>query len=288
MQYLHYVRSEAKSDDADAVLVTVLVMFPLMFLLIGFSLDFSKNVVIRSDLEEIALESVNAAIRAQDGVGNIICKGGTGWLDRNSAIGFVNSGSNDETSAKIAIKSYLMKTGRAESSDFAGANDDDLKDTLYNGKTDEESSVALRADSQQVSTFRSIVRDMSGPVKDDETPATAFRIRVTCGNADKRKNKLSNGEQADINGGNAAFRGVTNSKSDMITMDVKDWTGNFILGNPLAQQRHTNDEVEKNGVNLDSEIGFSTSSVNVQRFNITRSAITTWSQSALNEGKDSK
>lgn len=287
--YFKYVKEECCSDTADTIMVTVVMLWPLMFLLIGFSLDFSKNIVIRADLEGIALESVNAAIRAQDGRGNIMCKN-TVWLNREAAIGMVNSTIKDAASTKLAIKSYLMKTGRAVSADFAGAADEDMRDSVYNGHTSEETMVASRADSQQVKTYRLIAKNFMGDsVNDDETPQTAFRIKVTCGNASNRQNKLSTGEQAGINGGNAQFRGVSNSRSDMITLDVKDWSGNFILSNPLAQTSGIENEVYSKGVNMDDEIGISNSSVNIQRYNINKTAISTWSQSAFNEnGGDKK
>lgn len=277
--YLRYAHSQLTSDDADSVIVTVVCCFPFLILMIGWSLDFSKNVVVRSDLEEIALESVQAGIRAQDGVGNIECTN-TGWLTRSGALNAVKSGDEVGTSTRLALKTYLMKTGRADSRDFASASSSDMSGNIYKDSARSDAELASNADSIQVATYRQLALASGTDLKtaDTDTGYTAFRIRITCSKAEDRKTSLSNGETVS-SGSDSDHRGVSGSQSDQINIQVKDWCGNFFLGNPITNQHYMEDAT----INYDSDLNITTSTRNVQRFEISKSAISTWSQSSLNK-----
>jgi len=70
---LNLIRAQSASDDADAVLITVVLALPLLITLLGWSVDFSKNFTVRSDLDSIAQEATTTSIKYQDGVGNVDC-----------------------------------------------------------------------------------------------------------------------------------------------------------------------------------------------------------------------
>lgn len=281
--YWEYAHSQLASDDADSVIVTVVCCFPFLILMMGWSLDFAKNVVVRSDLEEIALESVQSAIRAQDGVGGIECTN-TDWLTRDGAVNAVKSGGRGSSkvgaSTKLALKTYLMKTGRADSTDFVSASSDEMKGNVYNDKDTAKANLASNADYAQVATYRQLALADGEDLKtaDADTGYTAFRIKITCGKAADRKSTLSDGEKVSF-AGDYSSRGVAGKLPDQITIQVKDWCGNFFLGNPITNQHYAEDTT----INFDPDIGISTSTRNVQRFEISKSAISAWSQSTFNK-----
>lgn len=284
--YLKYANSQLTSDEADSVIAVVCCCFPFFILMIGWSLDFSKNVVVRSDLEEIALESVQAGIRAQDGIGNIECTN-TGWLTRNGAVNAVKTGQDGSSkvglSTQLALKTYLIKTARADANDFISTSKSDMKDSIYNEDTytdgNLDNDVASNADSIQVATYRQLALAKGVNVKtaDSDYGYTAFKIKITCSKASDRQNSLSNGETV-TTGSDAGNRGVSGSQSDQINIEVKDWCGNFFLGNPITNQHYTEDTT----INYDTDLNITTSTRNVQRFEIKKSAIAAWSQSTLN------
>lgn len=113
-----FLRS-ATSDEADAVLMSVVLAMPLILTFLGWSVDFSKNVMIRGDLDDIAQESVTTAIKYQDGVGNVNCVN-TAWLTHNQAVAFVNRNADGDGAASAqAIATYMTKTGRADRRSFS-------------------------------------------------------------------------------------------------------------------------------------------------------------------------
>ena len=89
-RFKNWMHARATDDEADTVLVTVVLMFPLLIMLMGWSVDFSKNVMIRGDYEDIAQVAAQTAIRYQDGVGNVDCVN-TGWLNWRDAVNCVNA-----------------------------------------------------------------------------------------------------------------------------------------------------------------------------------------------------
>ena len=295
--YAGFVNDEMHSDDADTVLVTVVMLWPLIMLLMGWSVDFAKNIVIRSDLDEIALEAVQAGIRNQDGLGNIDCTN-TGWLTKDGAISLIKK-SEDTSGAttkhiggatKQALKTYLVKTGRAAKNDFIDSATKDMRGNLYNSSDDSINEDAAGYDSQEVFAYRSFAADT-----DSDTGATAFRIKIICGNKNHRITTSSNYgvDSFDIFHSMNSFRGVDNATYDSMTIEVKDWTANFFLGNPLTNARYKEDAILHPDVNRDTgvsgllsggaNINYRTDETEVQRFEVTQTAISSWSQSTLNK-----
>lgn len=258
MSMTSWVKSQAQNDEADSVLVSVVLIFPFIILMLGWSVDFSKNVVVRSDYDEIALEAAQAAIRNQDGVGNVDCAGDTGrngtdWLTYSQAKSRLVEGTtayqNTGPAVRQALRSYLQKTGRA------------VPGNLY---TDDAN--ADDYDAQQVKTYRAFVNGG----KDADSGSLAFLIKVSCGTAADRSGAGASRGQVKSSGEAA--------KIDMVTVSVKDWTGNFFLANPLFSNYNnrkadseTSDVIHNTGAPL-----------NVQRYNIEQRAISSWSESALN------
>lgn len=292
--YAGFVNDEMHSDDADTVLVTVVMLWPLIMLLMGWSVDFAKNIVVRSDLDEIALEAVQAGIRNQDGLGNIDCVN-TDWLTKDSAISFIKAGTRKGGATKQALKTYLVKTGRATESDFLGYSSryaaHDMIGSLYNSSDDSVNEDAASNDSQEVFAYRSFMNNGNGADADSDEGATAFRIKITCGN---EYDRLSTSKRSSHP--YSSDRGVQNAKYDSMTIEVKDWTANFFLGNPLTNAKYKEDTILHPDVNKDTgewggllsggdgaNINYRTDETEVQRFEVTQTAISSWSQSTLNK-----
>ena len=306
--YSGFVNDEMHSDDADSVIVTVVMLWPLIMLLMGWSVDFAKNIVIRSDLDEIALEAVQAGIRNQDGLGNIDCTD-TGWLTKEGAISQIKK-SEDTSSAttkhiggatREALKTYLVKTGRAAKNDFIDSATKDMRGNLYNASDDSVNEDAAGNDSQEVLAYRSFLNNGHGAYADSDEGATAFRIKITCNNASKRLSTSRRDSKVSMMGHwlihyshtYASDRGVENAKYDSMTIEVKDWTANFFLGNPLTNAKYKEDAMLHPYVNKDTgaagllsggaNINYRTDETEVQRFEVTQTAISSWSQSSLNK-----
>lgn len=285
--YAGFVSDEMHSDDADSVIVTVVMLWPLIMLLMGWSVDFAKNIVIRSDLDEIALEAVQAGIRNQDGLGNIDCTD-TGWLTKEGAIGMIKSSTHSGGATKQALKTYLVKTGRAAKNDFIDSATKDMRGNLYNSSDDSVNEDAAGNDSQEVLAYRSFLNNGHGADADSAEGATAFRIKITCNNASKRLPTSRHDSHP-----YASDRGVENAMYDSMTIEVKDWTANFFLGNPLTNAKYKEDAMLHPYVNKDTgvagllsggaNINYRTDETEVQRFEVTQTAISSWSQSSLNK-----
>lgn len=293
--YSGFVSDEMHSDDADSVIVTVVMLWPLIMLLMGWSVDFAKNIVIRSDLDEIALEAVQAGIRNQDGLGNIDCTD-TDWLTKEGAISQIKK-SEDTSGAttkhiggatRQALKTYLVKTGRAAKNDFIDSATKDMRGNLYNSSDDSINEDAAGYDSQEVLAYRSFLNNGNGAYADSADGATAFRIRITCNNASKRSSTSRRDSHP-----YASDRGVENARYDSMTIEVKDWTANFFLGNPLTNAKYKEDVILHPDTNKDTgsagllsggaNINYRTDETEVQRFEVTQTAISSWSQSSLNK-----
>lgn len=297
--YAGFVNDEMHSDDADTVIVTVVMLWPLIMLLMGWSVDFAKNIVIRSDLDEIALEAVQAGIRNQDGLGNIDCTN-TGWLTKDGAISMIKNSEDTSGAAttkhiggatRQALKTYLVKTGRATKNDFIDSATKDMRGNLYNSSDDSINEDAAGYDSQEVFAYRSFAAE-----PDSATGATAFRIKITCSNKNHRITTSSNDgvDSFGIYSPRNSFRGVENATYDSMTIEVKDWTSNFFLGNPLTNAKYKEDAILHPDVNRDTgvsgllsggddgNINYRTDETEVQRFEVTQTAISSWSQSTLN------
>ena len=289
--YAGFVSDEMHSDDADSVIVTVVMLWPLIMLLMGWSVDFAKNIVIRSDLDEIALEAVQAGIRNQDGLGNIDCTN-TGWLTKEGAIGMIKAGTHSGGATKQVLKTYLVKTGRATENDFLGYSSifaaRDMTGSLYNASDDSVNEDAAGNDSQEVLAYRSFLNNGNGAYADSAEGATAFRIKITCHNEYDRLPTSRRDSHP-----YASDRGVQNAKYDSMTIEVKDWTSNFFLGNPLTNAKYKEDAILHPDINKDTgvdgmlsdgaNINYRTDETEVQRFEVTQTAISSWSQSSLNK-----
>lgn len=246
----NWMHARATDDEADTVLITVVLMFPLLIMLMGWSVDFSKNVMIRGDYEDIAQAAAQTAIRYQDGVGNVDCVN-TGWLNWREAVNFVNAnvGGGGAGSAQ-AVATYMMKTGRADSRTFS-----DAASSKYVYEAD--------SDYRTVSTFRSFAQTMSASSRyastygdsTDDTDANYFAIKITCSNTDS-------------SGGNSRGAG----DYDRVGVDVKDWTSNMFLTLPTDNSGSL--DTGPLGVNMTP----------VQKFNISKQAISSYSSSSLNIG----
>lgn len=269
--YMSFFQQQASSDEADSVVVSVVCVFPFIMLMMGWSVDFSKNVVIRSDLDEIALESVQAAIRAQDGIGGVECTN-TDWLNYNEAVNAVKAGRNYGSATKLALKTYLMKTGRATDADFSGAAENDLKGGIYNGAGSRTNvnKVAADNDSKEVATYRFAGNDTDyGP--------RAFRIKITCSNAADRANVRQDAASEEL----ANQIGTRKDRVDTVSISVKDWTSNIFLSMPMFNDSR---DMDSDGINMNDVIQSDDDNTQVQRFNIEKSAISTWSSTSLNAG----
>lgn len=239
MTFLRRIRSEA----ADSMTVFLITAIPFLLLFVGFTIDFTKNANVRSEYMDIAQEAAQASIREQDGNGSLLC-GQDRTAEANSSVTstphytiygvdnarkFVNdpnsqqgiSGSkprpNNAQAVKLAVKSYLEKTGRSSGSSSVYGNE-----------------VASANDAHFVANMRSVVADADQRNKLDNNDAmlrnaatldpskATFSIEVWCtkgvGDAaqqDKDKNKHTVG---------------SGQKFNTINMRIRDWSGNFIMG----------------------------------------------------------
>lgn len=239
MTFLHRIRSEA----ADSMTVFLITAIPFLLLFVGFTIDFTKNANVRSEYMDIAQEAAQASIREQDGNGSLLC-GQDKVSEANPSVTstphytiygvdnarkFINdpnsqqglSGSkpkpNNAQAVKLAVKSYLEKTGRESGSTSVYKN-----------------GIASANDSHFVANMRSVIanKDQMNKLDNNDTmlrdsatldPSKAtFSIEVWCtkgvGDADqqnKDKNKSTVG---------------SGQKFNTINMQIRDWSGNFIMG----------------------------------------------------------
>lgn len=247
---IDWVHSRATDDEADTVLVTVVMMFPLLILLMGWSVDFSKNAMIRGDYEDIAQSAVQTAIRYQDGVGNVNCVN-TSWLDWPQAVAFVNANvGGDGAGSAQAVATYMMKTGRADAHTFSSSA---------------SAKYVYDADSDYVtvSSFRSFAQTMKASSRyasthgdsTNSTDGNYFAIKVTCSNTDS---------SGGYNRGAGDY--------DRVALQIRDWTSNMFMTLPT----------DNNGNVTTGRLGVNTTPV--QKFNISKQAISSYSASSLNVG----
>lgn len=234
---------KVRSEAADSMTVFLLTAVPFLLLFVGFTIDFTKNANVRSEYMDIAQEAAQASIREQDGNGSLLC-GQSRVAEANTSVmstpkytiygvdnarRFVNdpnaqqglSGSKpnprNAQALQLAVKSYLEKTGRST-----------------NGTSVYGNKIASANDAHFVANMRSVVANEDERNKLDNNddllkststldPAKAtFSIEVWCtkgvGDAsqqDKDKNKQT------VGAGN---------KFNTINMQIRDWSGNFIMG----------------------------------------------------------
>ena len=266
MTVLRRIRSEA----ADSMTVFLITAIPFLLLFVGFTIDFTKNANVRSEYMDIAQEAAQASIREQDGNGSLLC-GQDRVAEANSSVTstphytiygvdnarkFVNdpnsqqgiSGSkprpNNAQAVKLAVKSYLEKTGRSSGSSSVYGNE-----------------VASANDAHFVANMRSVVADADQRNKLDNNDAmlrnsatldpskATFSIEVWCtkGLGDAARQDKDKIEELTVGSG---------QKFNTINMRIRDWSGNFIMG-----------MFNKNWA--------------TQSYTLTPRAVASWSQSAL-------
>ena len=240
MTFLRRIRSEA----ADSMTVFLITAIPFLLLFVGFTIDFTKNANVRSEYMDIAQEAAQASIREQDGNGSLLC-GQDRTAEANSSVTstphytiygvdnarrFVNdpnsqqgiSGSkprpNNAQAVKLAVKSYLEKTGRSSGSSSVYGNE-----------------VASANDAHFVANMRSVVADADQRNKLDNNDAmlrnsatldpskATFSIEVWCtkGVGDAARQDKDPIEELTVGSG---------QKFNTINMRIRDWSGNFIMG----------------------------------------------------------
>ena len=266
MTFLRRIRSEA----ADSMTVFLITAIPFLLLFVGFTIDFTKNANVRSEYMDIAQEAAQASIREQDGNGSLLC-GQDRTAEANPSVTstphytiygvdnarkFVNdpnsqqgiSGSkprpNNAQAVKLAVKSYLEKTGRSSGSSSVYGNE-----------------VASANDAHFVANMRSVVADADQRNKLDNNDAmlrnsatldpskATFSIEVWCtkGLGDAARQDKDPIEELTVGSG---------QKFNTINMRIRDWSGNFIMG-----------MFNKNWA--------------TQSYTLTPRAVASWSQSAL-------
>ena len=172
--FLRRLRSEA----GDTVTMFILTAMPFILFTAGWAIDYLKNVAIESDLNDIAQESVTAAIREQQGNGSLQCGQNSDYENINestntivarglNAIQAMANGDFSQTtgtwdkfdddraeSLKILASTYLQKSGRSSSTVHSVYNND--KDATIDGEASHE---AAANDARFVYTMRSFVGD---------------------------------------------------------------------------------------------------------------------------------
>jgi hypothetical protein len=68
-RFLRRLRTEA----GDSVAMFIITSLPLLLFITGWSIDYTKNTAVQSDLSNIAQESASAAVRSQQGDGSLQC-----------------------------------------------------------------------------------------------------------------------------------------------------------------------------------------------------------------------
>lgn len=236
------VRANWRSEVADAVTVFLLTASGALLLSVGATVDMAKNATVRGDLNDIAQEAVQAAVRVQDGKGNLKgtkCQNGqkvvlNGITAANTWLSSSNA-TNDPAIALVA-KSYLEKTGRGS---YISSS------SVYNGTDSMGNSGTYTAqnDANFVTRMRQYgyAGSNSGELDDDE-----LKLTIWCSSGLTSENGSS-----DVSTGS--------DKTNVINLEVNDWSSNFMIGmfsNAWAE-------------------------FDYQTYTITQHAITSWSKSAV-------
>lgn len=239
----NHVRLNLRSEVADAVTVFLLTASGVLLLAVGVTVDMSKNATIRGDLNDIAQESVQAAVRVQDGKGNLKgtkCQSGqkVNLKGIDAARTWLNSTSAQQDPAiALVVKSYLEKTGRGS---YIGTS------SVYNGKDSmgNDGKYTAQNDANFVTRMRQYGYDGSNA---GELDNSELELTVWCTSGLTSENGSS-----DVSTGSG--------KTNVINIDATDWSSNFLMGmfsNAWANLNH-------------------------QTYHINQHAITSWSKSAVN------
>ena len=107
------LRRTLRSESGDSVTVMLITGMVFILVCLGISVDMSKNAAARQDYTSIAQESTQAAIRLQDGSGNIECGDtSTTTLRGLAQMKSYVSDFSQPASKRLAVQTYLQKTGR--------------------------------------------------------------------------------------------------------------------------------------------------------------------------------
>ena len=285
-----------RKEAADSATFVIITAMPFILLFTGWAIDFTKNAAVLSEYRAIAQESTQAAIRAQDGSGSLLC--GQSLTDENDphtpdtahykVSGQTNiarwiSGDWTVVSGKkagfradranavlLAVQSYVEKTGRNYQSDagdvytnvsggVSSAGHGVHNDSGMTGET--ESGVAAGNDAKFVDAMRTVAGDktVQDALDNNDTSTYAAGLDGT-NNTDNFAIEVwcSKGVDNDDKT-NAGQQGTVGSaqRFNTINLVVHDWSGNFVMG--MFDRNWT-----------------------IQRYNIQARAIASWSKTAVN------
>lgn len=190
------LRRALRSESGDSVTVMLITGMVFILVCLGISVDMSKNAAARQDYTSIAQESTQAAIRLQDGSGNIECGDtSTTTLRGLSQMKSYVSDFSQPASKRLAVQTYLQKTGRLTATARALGSD---------------------------SNYNRNMRAMASNGASIDADGDRFSMKLFC----------SSGISSSFGAGkkNALTPGGSSSKLNVISMEVNDWTDNFILG----------------------------------------------------------
>lgn len=280
------MKKKLRSEAADSVTMFVITSMFFIFLVTGWAIDTAKNASVRADLNDIAQESVQSAVRVQDGNGNLkgsICQkgGSTGWLhgSRDIELWAAEHWTTDPA-ITLVLHAYQEKTGR-------GANALYSRPGQYN-----EAFNARQGDYQFVRNMRSVGFsdiDRTGdnnPFDRGSDEDLKYYVRVTCSSGLYFQGKNNRGDKdysSGITSGNKVSTGK--DKINTITIEVQDWTSNFLLGfaNGLIPNVSEGKENIYDGGTEWKNVRKNERTYNFsyQTFRIQQSAVTSWSSSAV-------
>lgn len=283
-----------RQEMADSATFVIITAMPFILLFTGWAIDFTKNAAVLSEYRAIAQEATQAAIRAQDGSGSLLC--GQSRADENdedtvetahykfngqAAASTVNGGfeamqgrpasfrADRADAVKVAVRAYLEKTGRnylTQADDDVYTNVDHRGNGVRNdsGMTgDNDSGVAAGNDAKFVDAMRSIVGTKTQQQQIDNNYTRTYDVGLDGKNTDNFSievwcTKGVNNKKGEKNTSAGQTNTVGSAKKfNTINMIVHDWSGNFVMGM------------------FDSKWS-------IQRYNIQARAIASWSQSAVN------
>jgi hypothetical protein len=231
---LRRVIRRLKDEAGDSMTMLLITALPFLILIVGWAVDINKNATVKSEYNDIAQESVQAAVRAQDGTGGLLCGGsGSTTLQGVSAAKSYASNTKNPSARRLAVSTYLQKTGR-------------MANTIY---TDNNGSAASN-DAKFTSTMRQYGYGADGSSSQEEDD---FSITVTC-SAGISSGVGSANSSGTVGGGNSI---------NVIELQVNDWSSNFILGmfNGLFGD-NVNMNIQKYSIDERAISSWSSSSVN--------------------------
>lgn len=283
-----------RQEVADSATFVIITAMPFILLFTGWAIDFTKNAAVLSEYRSIAQEAAQAAIRAQDGSGSLLC--GQSRADENDkdvveTAHYKFNGYKNATTAlndfhgmqgrpanfredradavRMAVQAYLEKTGR----NYQTTDGDIYTNVKYHASSswnhyglgaDGDSGVAAGNDAKFVDAMRSVAgTDAQQRQIDDNNDTTTYDVGLDGKNTDNfsievwcTKGVNNKNDKKNTSSGQEDTVGSA-KKFNTINMVVHDWSGNFVMGM------------------FDNKWA-------IQRYNIQARAIASWSQSAVN------